>query len=293
MSKSGRESSSGSDRAPRHSGAALLELMRPLNGLMAGAAVFVGAFVSRAPTDWGSATLGAASAFAAAAGANALNDSADAAVDAVNRPGRPVPSGRVTRGGALALAGAAFAVSLGLAALVSGRAFALAAGWATLSALYSRALKRVPLVGNIAVSAVASTPFLMGGFSQEKYLLSLIPTALAFLLHLAREIVKDVEDADGDRLAGMATLAVRAGPRVSLNVARGVLISLIGLAAVPFALRVYGWGYAAVVIVMDILLIRIVVLMARDRGVSGAGRISEGLKLVMALGLLAFVLGVL
>jgi 4-hydroxybenzoate polyprenyltransferase len=260
---------------------------------MAGAAVLVGAFVSRAPTDWGPAALGAGSAFAAAAGANALNDSVDAAVDAVNKRGRPVPAGRVTRGGAAAVAVAAFAVSVALAALVSGRAAALAAGWVVLSSLYSWALKRVPLAGNVAVGAVASTPFLMGGFSQGKYLLALIPTALAFLLHLAREVVKDVEDAEGDASAGIRTLAVRAGPKVSLSVARGILIALIGMAAVPFALGVYGSGYAAVVVVMDVLLIRLMVLMARDTGTQGAGRVSRGLKLVMVLGLLAFVLGVL
>ncbi|WP_432192229.1 UbiA family prenyltransferase [Streptomyces sp. bgisy027] len=51
----------------------------------------------------------------------ALNDYADAAVDGVERPDRPVPSGRVPRRAALAVAGGLTAVGLGLAAVAGGR----------------------------------------------------------------------------------------------------------------------------------------------------------------------------
>lgn len=51
----------------------------------------------------------------------ALNDYADATVDAVERPGRPVPSGRVPRRTALAVAGGLTAAGLGLAAVANGR----------------------------------------------------------------------------------------------------------------------------------------------------------------------------
>ncbi|PAZ15765.1 prenyltransferase, partial [Streptomyces sp. SA15] len=51
----------------------------------------------------------------------ALNDYADATVDAVERPERPVPSGRVARSTALATACGLTAAGLGLAALAGGR----------------------------------------------------------------------------------------------------------------------------------------------------------------------------
>ncbi|MFE7270559.1 SCO3242 family prenyltransferase [Streptomyces sp. NPDC057623] len=51
----------------------------------------------------------------------ALNDYADATVDSVERPDRPVPSGRVPRRTALAVAGTLTAVGLGLAAAAGGR----------------------------------------------------------------------------------------------------------------------------------------------------------------------------
>lgn len=51
----------------------------------------------------------------------ALNDYADATVDAVERPERPIPSGRVARRTALATACGLTAAGLGLAALTGGR----------------------------------------------------------------------------------------------------------------------------------------------------------------------------
>jgi geranylgeranylglycerol-phosphate geranylgeranyltransferase len=264
--------------------------MRPLNGVMAGAGVLVGAFVSRSPTWWGPAALGAFSAFAAAAAANAMNDRLDVEADRVNRPDRPVPSGRVTVGAATATAVVCGIVSVALAAGVGPRAAALALAWLALTALYSATLKGVPIVGNVAVALVASTPFLMGGFTQGKYLLALIPCSLAFLVHLAREIVKDVEDVEGDRTVGVRTFAVRRGSAASYALARAVMIGLMGLAAYPFAIGVYGWGYAAVVIVIDVALVW---LMARMGSLKPGSRLpSNVLKVVMCLGLAAFVLGV-
>ena len=99
--RSGRASSSGYSLPP------LLALLRPQNGLIAGCAVFVGAVVVsggegasrfwRGGLDWVPAMLGALAAFAAAGGANALNDALDAASDRLNAPGRPIPSGGATR----------------------------------------------------------------------------------------------------------------------------------------------------------------------------------------------------
>ena len=272
--------------------AALVELLRPVNGLMAAAAVLVGAFVSRSPTHWGPAFAGAAAAFLAAGAANALNDRLDVATDSINRPGRPIPSGRLTTRAAGWAAFVCGLAALALAVAVAPRAVALVFVWLVLMALYSSALKGVPLAGNVVVSLVASTPFLMGGFTQGSYRLSLVPCALAFLVHLAREIVKDVEDAAGDEAAGVRTLAVRRGAAMSFAVARGVVVILMGLAALPFGYGIYGWGYAAVVVVIDVVLVRLLLSMTTNSEAAGLRRSSATLKLVMALGLVAFVVGV-
>ncbi len=273
--------------------AALVELLRPVNGLMAAAAVFVGAHVSRSPTLWWPALAGAAAAFAASGASNALNDRIDVASDVINRAGRPIPSGRLTRTEAAATAAVSGAASIALAALIGPRAVALALAWLLLTALYSLTLKGVPLLGNATVALVASTPFLMGGFSQGKYLLAIIPCALAFLVHFAREIVKDVEDVEGDEAAGVMTFAVRRGEAASFAVVRGVLMLLIALSALPFVFGVYGWGYAGIVALIDVVLVWLMLSMEADSTSEGVRRPSSVLKAVMALGLLAFIVGVL
>ena len=285
--------SSGSALSFASRAAALLELLRPVNGLMAAVAVLVGAHVSRSPVHWGPALVGAAVAFAASGASNALNDRLDVSTDAVNRPGRPIPSGRLTRGAALVAACVLGAASVALAASIGPGAVALALAWLVLTVLYSAVLKGVPLLGNAAVALVASTPFLMGGISQGGYLLSLIPCGLAFLIHLAREIVKDVEDVEGDGAAGVRTFAVRRGAASSFAAARGVLMAVIALSALPFVFGVYGWGYAGLVAVIDAVLVWLMLSMEANSLSKGFGSPSNVLKAVMVLGLLAFVVGVL
>jgi 4-hydroxybenzoate polyprenyltransferase len=264
---------------------------------MAAIAVLVGALVSTRGVAWGPALWGAAAAFAAAGAANAFNDRLDVEADRVNRPNRPIPSGRLLRRDALTAARVCGVAAVALAAPVGLRAVALVVGWLALTALYSVALKGIPLVGNVAVALVASTPLLMGGISQGRHAPALVPCALAFLVHLAREIVKDVEDAKGDEEAGVRTLAVRLGAVAAFTVARGVIVVLIGVAALPFAMGLYGWGYAGVVVLIDAVLVWLIAKLGPDSSggkpsVPSWASPSDVLKVVMALGLVAFVLGV-
>ncbi|QOV34500.1 UbiA family prenyltransferase [Streptomyces ferrugineus] len=78
----------------------------------------------------------------------ALNDYADATVDAVERPDRPVPSGRVPRRTALAVAGGLTAAGLGLAAVSGGRrSVSVAVPLAGLVWAYDLKLKSTPAGG--------------------------------------------------------------------------------------------------------------------------------------------------
>jgi 4-hydroxybenzoate polyprenyltransferase len=92
----------------------------------------------------------------------ALNDWADRELDAVERPERPIPSGRVAPGRALAVAGGLTAAGLGLAAVAGGRdtvrvALPLAAAvWA-----YDTGLKST-VAGPAAMAACRALDVLMG-----------------------------------------------------------------------------------------------------------------------------------
>jgi 4-hydroxybenzoate polyprenyltransferase len=92
----------------------------------------------------------------------ALNDYGDRELDRVERPERPIPSGRVSPGFALGLATGLTAAGVGIAGLVGGRAalrvaLALAATvWA-----YDLVLKSTP-VGPVAMAAARTLDVLLG-----------------------------------------------------------------------------------------------------------------------------------
>jgi geranylgeranylglycerol-phosphate geranylgeranyltransferase len=75
----------------------MLDLIRPVNCVMLGFAVIVGAFVSKPPTiPTLQLALGFFTGFFMCAYSMAVNDIYDLEVDRVNRPDRPIPSGRIT-----------------------------------------------------------------------------------------------------------------------------------------------------------------------------------------------------
>jgi geranylgeranylglycerol-phosphate geranylgeranyltransferase len=288
--RSGPASGSASDAA--RAARAVADLVRPLNGAIAAAAVLVGALVARRPVSLEPAALGALAAFLAVAGANAANDVFDREIDRVNRPGRPIPSGRMGVGAAKAAAIVCHGAALVVSAFVGGAAFALVASWAVATSLYSAFVKAVPIAGNVVASLIGASPFLLGGITQERIALSALPFGLAFVVQTAREFVKDAEDVEGDSRAGVRTLAVVFGRDVAILTARLIVVALMPLAVMPFALRLYGPGYAAAVVPIEGILAWLVVSMGGTAEPARMRLWSRGLKAVMLLGLAAFALGV-
>jgi geranylgeranylglycerol-phosphate geranylgeranyltransferase len=270
-----------------------MRVARPLNGAIAGCAVLVGAAVAGLGTGLRGAGLGALAALAAASGANALNDVVDREADAVNRPSRPVAAGRVCVRDALVFAAVAYAAAVALGFAVSPAAGVVAAAWVAGTALYSLALERVPVASNALAAALAASPLVMGGVTQRSPGPTAVPFALAFLAHLAREIVKDVEDLEGDSRVGARTIAAVAGPRAALTVARLVIVALIAAAVAPLATGAYGWGYGVGLVAADGLLVAALATAAPGADRAALRRASGMLKAAMALGLLAFLLGTL
>ncbi|WP_327707816.1 UbiA family prenyltransferase [Streptomyces sp. NBC_00464] len=91
----------------------------------------------------------------------ALNDWADRDEDAVDRPHRPIPSGRITPRAALAAAGALTAAGLALAARAGRPAFTVATGLAATVWAYDLRLKHTP-AGPAAMAAARGLDLLLG-----------------------------------------------------------------------------------------------------------------------------------
>ncbi len=165
--------------------------------------------------------------FLLCAAGNIVNDLVDIEIDRFNRPGRVLVREAVSRKKALMLA-IVFSLGAFLAALAVNREVLIVGGIAfVLLLVYNLWLKRVPVVGNLVIALLGGATFLTGGLAVDPALTwvlpgPLIPAIYALLFHLVREIVKDVQDIEGDRQNGIITLPQVIGVRPALLTALGI-----------------------------------------------------------------------
>ncbi len=257
------------------------EILRPFNCMMAAAAAIIGLAIAGGVTPKAAALIFLAVFLVTGAG-NTVNDYYDRNIDAINRPGRPIPSGRIGPQAALHYSLALFVAGCILAGNVSSICLVLAAFNSALLFLYARSLKATPLAGNVCVAFLTGSTFLFGGAAAGSagLLANRIPFALSFLISMSREIAKDIEDMAGDRAGGARTLPLMAGERLSAGLAAA--FALVAVALSFFA--PFGHLYMVIVIVADLFFMLSVRMIVRGDA-SGA---QKALKKGMAVALAAF-----
>lgn len=231
-----------------------LLILRPTNAVVSGLVALLAFLIAGGAPGPVMAWLFLAAVLITGAG-NAVNDYYDAAIDLVNRPERPIPSGRVPARGAaryaavLFVAGCLFAVPAGTVP------FLIATGNAALLWLYAARLKRVALVGHLTVAYLAASIFVFGGAAAGLAgLEQVLPLALITALGtVARELLKAAEDVEGDREGGARTFPVRFGVRPTVRLALGFALAGVAASALPYA----AWGvpYLALIAPADLLIL--------------------------------------
>ena len=263
-----------------------VEIARPGNAVVGGVAALVGGYLGGS-LGFAVGIAAAATVFGTGAG-NAVNDYYDADIDAVNNPERPIPSGRLSRRGAALLALSFFVAALVLT-VVFLPPLAIGIGVVNLVLLvgYSSHLKRMPLIGNIVVAYLTGSAFLFGGAAVEGVEFTVILFALAALANLGREIVKDVEDIEGDAEEGARTLPVVWGERRALAVDSVAVAVGVVLSPLPyFFFDEFGVEYLISVGAADI-----VFLEGTRRSWKSPSSGQKLLKIAMVVALVAFVVG--
>ncbi len=138
----------------------------------------------------------------------ALNDWADRAEDAVERPHRPLPSGRVRPSAALAASGALTATGLALAAAAGRPALTVATGLAATVWAYDLGLKHT-LAGPVAMGAARALDLLLGAAAADGRIRPALSCAAILGTHtLAVTTVSRYEAQGGSTSAPLAALAV-------------------------------------------------------------------------------------
>ncbi|WP_308402943.1 SCO3242 family prenyltransferase [Streptomyces sp. BV286] len=137
----------------------------------------------------------------------ALNDWADRAEDAVDRPHRPLPSGRIRPTAALAAAGGLTAAGLALASRAGRRPLAVAGALAATVWSYDLVLKRTP-AGPVAMAAARGLDLLLGGVAAGGDTRKVVAPALTLATHtLAVTTVSRHETRGGSPWAPLTALA--------------------------------------------------------------------------------------
>jgi geranylgeranylglycerol-phosphate geranylgeranyltransferase len=273
---------------------AAFKIIRPINAIIAFVSVIVAAFIcSPEEIAWFSVLLASfAAAFTLSAG-NIINDIYDLGIDKVNRPERPLPSGKISKNSALILYFLLIAASLILSWFINLYAFIIVIIATILLVLYSKFLKRVFFVGNILVALLTGLVFIFGGVAVRNPSAAIIPALFAFLINFIREVVKDMQDVDGDKNAGVNTFPIRYGFQKSKILILLITLMLILYTLYPFVARLYKIEYFIIVmIIVNPILVFSLKILFKDRSIKNLNMISNLLKLSMVFGLIAIYLGV-
>ena len=267
-----------------------LALTRPGNVVLTAVAVVAGSFIAAGDNivDFQIEILIASiSAMMLVGGGNALNDYNDRESDKENHPNRPIPAGLIDAEDALIysrllLAGGLMIVLFGLANKLP---FVIALiGTVTLIS-YENQLKALGLSGNIAVGFMSGAVFLYSGMVVNEPGPTLWMFGLAFLATVSREIIKDIQDLEGD--TDRFTLPARIGITNSLIIAGTLLIAAWSLSftAIPQFNGMAANAYVAGVSIANVIML-IGFQNARNGDYfSGQKKIKQG----MGVAMLAFI----
>lgn len=214
----------------------LFVLSRPFASACAGIALMIGWHLAgnASWSDGDAVLLRAATAILlVTAAVNVVNDIKDVRSDAISRPSRPLPAGRLPTWVAWLLAGvqaaSALVLSIGVPAgmVVMSMLLLIGAG-------YSFMFKGTILLGNLVVALLAASPIVYGGYlGGARAAPTLITAAILFAFMFAYEVLKTIRDVGADCAVGCRTVATQWGTRAAASVFRLALMAYVVASVVP------------------------------------------------------------
>ena len=245
---------------------AIWQLMRLEHGIMIFLAILIGSIVALEGSgfpSWDKFLLTFFTALFLEASTFALNDYYDFEIDKLNkRTDRPLVRGDLAPKTALILFGVFFPLGIICSFFVNQTCFVIALITALLAILYDTKMKKIKLIGNFYIAYVMAIPFIFGAaavietntFSINIHPSIFIIALIAFLAGSGREIMKDVEDFEGDKEKGVRSFPKYIGQRKSNILAALFYIIAIALSFLPFMMQKYGVFYLNYYYLLPIML---------------------------------------
>ena len=216
---------------------ASVELIRPFTLLAPFVGFLSAAAIAGRGVPSGNAYLGAVAAACLNAASNAANQVFDVGIDRINKPNRPLPSGRLRVGEAAFIAASLYLLAILLAFLVNIVFLVIVAVTIVLTLVYSAPplrTKRFAWVSNITIAVPRGLLLVVAGWASVKDVGDLEPWFIGsiFLLFVIGAAgTKDFGDVAGDRLGGCRTLPVVFGAKKAARLIAPFLIFPFGLIA--------------------------------------------------------------
>ena len=243
-----------------------------------------------------------------AAAGYVINDIEDQYADSINKPKKQYIGVSINENFAFYLYIALSIVGIGigyyLAHLIGKNTFV---GYFIITSMllymYSTFIKKIPVLGNVLIALLLASSVIIVGFfdllpatysgnyTQQMYLLSvLIDFAIfAFLINLLREMIKDIEDINGDYNADIRTLPVILGVSRTVKVVQFIsviaVLLLIYYISVNFINAPIVLIYALVFVLGPLLYFFIKLFSAKQK--NDFKQLSNLLKIIMLFGILS------
>ena len=274
-----------------------IEILRPGNALMGAIAIILVAIIDKTISI--PIILAMIAVFFETAAGNVINDYFDYKIDLINKPERPIPSGRISPKNGRNYGYLLFLLGTICGFLISYLTntwipFAIVLIADIVLYLYAYKLKSTPLIGNLTVGFMTGFGFVFGGFTLNNpdiILTSIYLGFFAFVMTTAREIVKDIEDIEGDKIEGAKTLPILIGEKIPAMIAVCLIIIDSALCPLLYYYNIFGILYLVVIAIAVLLFLYSAFLIFKSQDRETAKKVSKYLKIGMLIAFVAFVFG--
>ena len=213
---------------------AFAQLFRPTLGIFAALAGCVTIYALNPGTQFQQYLLTATVLICMTSASFAIDDYRDINQDRINHPERPLPSGLLSPQQAWWSAVGLFTAAIVAAIFLGLYPFILVVLSTFVLWNYSHILTYSGILGNAIVAASVAALIFLGSLVAGRPFAMLYPICFLFCYILAKEIIWDIHDVEGDRTQDIVTIANRWKPQTAIAIAWGLLGVLIISIAIAF-----------------------------------------------------------
>ncbi|MBK7630935.1 MAG: geranylgeranylglycerol-phosphate geranylgeranyltransferase [Ignavibacteriales bacterium] len=214
---------------------AYIKITRPLNVIVTFFVVVVAIYISQKENlDLSFMVLASLAAALTAGSGNIINDIYDIESDKISHPRRVLVVSSISKKQAWYYYLFINCASVFIAASLSSVLLTIVFVVTLLLFIYSAYLKRMPLIGNVTIALITGLAFIYGGYAADNPIAAIVPAVFAFLINLIREIVKDIQDIEGDSKLKYRTFPIIFGIDKSNRIISLIIVLLLGATFYPF-----------------------------------------------------------